>query len=144
MVSTVPEQGPKPRVFISSVIEGFEEFRQAAAEGVEAGGGEPVMVERFPSLARSPRNACLDGVQSADAYLGVIGQRGGWRTPSGALAVEEEFEEARRRSLPTLVFLQEASRDAEAERLAGKLSDYVGGRFRTTFTKPVELREKVT
>ena len=135
--------GPVLRVFISSVIEDFDAYRKAAADGVEAAGGEPVMVERFPSLAQSPRNACLDGVQTSDAYLVVVGDRGGWVTPSGALAVEEEFEEARKRSLPILAFLQEVSRDREGERLSRRVSDYVSGQFRRTFADPSDLQRKV-
>lgn len=131
------------RVFISSVIEDFEAYRKAAADGVEAAGGEPVMVERFPSLAQSPRNACLDGVQTSDACLVIVGDRGGRVTPSGALAVEEEFEEARRRSLPILAFLQDVSRDREAAGLARRLSDYVSGQFRRTFADPNDLQRKV-
>lgn len=142
MVSSSAE-GPRPRVFISSVIEGFENFREAAAAGVRAGGGTPVMAELFPSQSASPRNACLDGVRSSDAFVILVGQRGGWKTPSGALAVEEELQEARRRTLPILAFLEEGERDAEATRLARTLSDYVAGGFRTTFSSPEELREKV-
>lgn len=135
--------GPRLRVFISSVIDGFGEYRLAAAEGVEAAGAEPVMVERFPSLATSPRNACLDGVQASDAYLALVGQRGGWTTPSGALAVEEEFEEAKRRGLPVLVLLQKGARDEQADRLARRLSDYVSGAFRKTFSGPTDVRAQV-
>lgn len=102
------------------------------------------MVERFPSLAQSPRNACLDGVQTSDAYLVVVGDRGGWVTPSGALAVEEEFEEARRRSIPILAFLHAVQRDREGDRLAKRVSDYVSGQFRKTFTDPSDLERKVT
>ncbi len=44
--------GSRPRVFVSSVIEGFAEFRQATREAIAAAGGEPVLVnEDSPSLA---------------------------------------------------------------------------------------------
>jgi hypothetical protein len=50
----------RPRVFVSSVIEGFEAYRQAAARAIDAAGAESVLVnEQFPSLAASSRNACL-------------------------------------------------------------------------------------
>lgn len=65
-----------PRVFVSSVAEGFEDYREAAREGIEAAGGEPVLVnEDFPSVPASPRNACLDAVTSSDIYLAIIGER---------------------------------------------------------------------
>lgn len=34
----------RPRVFVSSVIEGFGAYRQAAARAIEAACGEPVLV----------------------------------------------------------------------------------------------------
>jgi hypothetical protein len=95
----------KPRVFVSSVMDGFEEYREAARSAIEAAGGEPVLVEDLPSLPVSSRNACLDGVASCDMYLVAIGDRGGWTAPSGKLVVEEEFEEAQRLGQPVVVLV---------------------------------------
>jgi hypothetical protein len=135
---------PLPRVFVSSVVEGFQEFRQSAREGIEAVGAEPVMVnEDFPSLATSSRNACLDAVASSDIYIAIIGERGGWRTPSQKLVVEEEYEFARTSHLPTLLFVQDGPRDADADRLVRLMSDYIDGRFRVQFRSPEELRRAV-
>jgi hypothetical protein len=131
-------------VFVSSVVEGFEAHRQAARIGIEQAGGEPVLVnEQFPSLASSSRNACLDAIDSCDFFVLVIGQRGGWRTPSGRLVVEEEFEHARSRKLPILVFLENIDQDADARQLARAVSDYVDGFFRVTFRGPTELAREV-
>ncbi len=132
-----------PRIFVSSVIDGFEAFRDAARRGIEAGGAEPVMVEDFPSLGTSPRNACLDGIESCDYLASIVGERGGWTAPSGQLVVEEEFEYARRRNRPVLAFIQDVSRDTSAEKFVRALSDYVSGGFRTTFRTPAELQRQV-
>lgn len=52
---------PRRRVFVSSVIEGFAEYRLAARNSIAYAGGEPVLVnEDFPSQADSSRNTCLD------------------------------------------------------------------------------------
>lgn len=135
---------PKPRVFVSSVVEGFQEFRAAAKRGIQRAGGEPVLVnEDQPANASSSRNACLDLVQSADLYVMLVGARGGWTAPSGKLVVEEEFDHARKRKLPQLVFLQSVARDAEADRLAAAASNYTQGVFRKTFTSPAELEKMV-
>jgi len=129
---------------VSSVVDGYGEFRKAARAGITAAGGEPVLVnEDFPALSSSPRNACLDGVASCDGLLLLVGARGGWKTPSGRLVVEEECEEARRRRLPMLLFVEETTRDPEATQLAATLSDYVAGSFRTGFTTPAELAAAV-
>ncbi len=134
----------KPRVFASSVMEGFGEYREAARTGIIAAGAEPVLVEDFPSLCLSPRTACLEGVASCDIYLVIIGSRGGWTTPSGNLVVEEEYEEALKRKLRLLAFVQETDKDADAQRLVARLSDYISGVFRTTFLSSDELRGAVT
>ncbi len=135
---------PRSRVFVSSVIEGFAEYRQAARNGIEQAGGEGVLVnEDFPSQASSSRNTCLDAIDSCDVFLLVLGGRGGWKTPSGRLVVEEEFEHARARKLPVLVFLEDVPRDADGQRLAKSLSDYVDGNFRVEFSGASELRDQV-
>jgi len=134
----------RPRVFVSSVIEGFEAYRGAASRAIEAAGGEPILVnEQFPSLAASSRNACLDAVESCDYFVLLLGERGGWRTPSGRLVVEEEFEHALSRKLPVLVFIQDIAQDPDAKQLARRLSDYVHGFFRMKFTGPEDLEREV-
>jgi uncharacterized protein DUF4062 len=134
----------RSRVFVSSVIQGLESFRAAARQGIEAVGGEPVLVnEDFPSLATSSRNACLDAIDSCDHFLIVVGERGGWTAPSGKLVVEEEYEHALSRRLPVFAFLQDTKRDADAERLARTLSDFVDGAFRRTFSTPDELQREI-
>jgi hypothetical protein len=135
---------PRPRVFVSSVVEGFAEYRQAARNGIAQAGGEAVLVnEDFPSQASSSRNICLDAIDSCDIFLLVVGARGGWKTPSGRLVVEEEFEHARARKLPVLVFLEDVPGDADAQRLAKILSDYVDGNFRVKFTGAAELQGQI-
>lgn len=132
------------RVFVSSVMEGFDEYRAAARAGIEAAGCAPVLVEDNPSLDASPRNACLDGVESCDAVVVLVGRRGGYPAPSGKLVVEEEYEHAAGRSIPTLVFIQTGVvRDAEADGLAARLSEYVAGRFRRSFADPTDLAAEV-
>jgi hypothetical protein len=134
-----------PRVFVSSVVTGFEAYRRAAKEGILAAGGEPILVnEDFPSIPDSSRNACLDAVASSDALALVIGERGGWKAPSGRFVIEEEYDEAVRRGIPLYVFLQDIARDPETDRFAKRVSDYVLGRFRTSFRTPEELREAAT
>lgn len=135
---------PRFRVFVSSVIEGFAEYRQAVRDGIEQASGEGILVnEDFPSQASSSRNTCLDAIDSCDIFLLVLGARGGWKTPSGRLVVEEEYDHARARKLPVLVFLEDVPRDAEAERFATGLSDYVDGNFRVKFSGASQLRDQV-
>jgi hypothetical protein len=131
------------RIFVSSVVNGFGKYRQSAREGIVGADCEPVMVEDFPALSKSPRNACLDGVQSSDAVVVIIGGRGGWKAPSGKLVVEEEIEEAGKRGLPILLFVEELEHDNEAKRLLAKLEHYVDGAFRKNFSTSDELSDLV-
>jgi hypothetical protein len=124
-------------------MENFEAYREAAREGIATADGSPVLVEDYPGLPVSPRSACLDGVASCDIFVLITGSRGGWKTPSGKLVVEEEYEEALKRKLRILAFIQNVKRDTDAEHLVNKLSDYVDGRFRTTFNTPSELQVQV-
>jgi hypothetical protein len=130
---------PKLRVFVSSVMDGFEDRREAARTAIEGVGAEPVMAEDFPAGSISPRNACLDGIASSDACVFIIGARGGWRAPSGKLVVEEEYEEAIRRNLLISVFIEETNRDSAADGLVSRLSDYVSGHFRATYRTADDL-----
>jgi Domain of unknown function (DUF4062) len=127
----------RPRVFVSSVVEDFQAYREAARAAIHAAGGEPILVnEDFSSMQTSSRNACLDAVASSDIFVLTIGARGGWRAPSGRLVVEEELEEARRRRLPILVFIEEVEQDVDAKHLSSTVSDYVDGYFRVRFRGP--------
>ena len=129
----------KPRVFVSSVIEGFKEYREATRRGIVNVEGDPVLIEDYPGLPLSPRNACLDAVESCDIFTIIIGNKGGWITPSGILVVEEELDEALRLKLPVLGFIQTVARDEDAKYLVNKLSDYIDGLYRLTFTAPPDL-----
>ena len=133
----------KPRVFVSSVMDGFAEYREAARSAITTVGGEAVLVEDYPSLSASSRTACLDGVASSDALVLIVGERGGWRVPSGKLVVEEEFEEARRTNKPVRLFVRNVPRDEAGQALVSRLSDYVDGLFRKTFDSPDDLNREV-
>lgn len=134
---------PRPRVFVSSIMEGYRDYREAARLGIERAGGTAVLVEDEPARPASPRSACLDLVASCDAVITIIGPRGGYRAPSGKLVVREEFDEARSRGIPTVLLLHDGDRDADGEKLARDLSDWVDGRLRRSFSSPQELATEV-
>lgn len=135
---------PRPRVFISSVMDGYGQFRDAAADGVRQAGCEPVRAEDFPAAGHSPRNACLDGVRSADALVLLLGQRHGFLAPSGRAATAEEYEEARRSHKRILVFLEDVpEREPPQEAFVKRLQEYVDGHWRKTFRDPDELTKLV-
>lgn len=127
----------KPRVFVSSVMDEFDEERASARQAIASAGCEPVLIEDFPALQQSSRNACLDAV------VVIIGERGGWVTPSGKLVVQEEVEHASKKAIPVLAFVSSGNRDAFAADLVASLSDYLAGNFRKTYASVHELKELV-
>lgn len=139
------EEKVPPRIFISSIIREFEQFRDAAADAVRTTGGDPILVnENAPSAPFSSRNLCLDLVDSCDVFILLLGATAGWKTSSGKFVIEEEYDRAVQRKLPIFVFLQETIRDTDAEKFANRLSDYIHGHFRTTFRTPIDLRNAVS
>lgn len=133
-----------PRVFVSSVMEGFFEERQCARRSIEAAGCEAVLIEDFPSLATSPRNACLDAIQSCDSLILIIGERAGYIAPSKKPVVQEEVEYARLQRLPIFIFISSGPHDGATENLIAVVSDYVGGLYRKRYASLVDLQQEVT
>lgn len=132
------------RIFLSSVVHGFEDYRSLARNAIEEAGHIPVLSEDTPSLDSTPLNACLDLIVSCDAFIAVLGEDPGFVTESEKTVVEEEFDEAQRLGKPSLIFLMESEeRDARQEKFVRKVSDFVTGRFRKTFTDPTELKEVI-
>ena len=135
---------PRPRIFVSSVMTGYQEYREAARAGIRRAGCDPVLAEDFPAQDISARSACLDGVQSADALVLLLGQRFGWVAPSGRSATEEEYQEARRPYMPVLVFAQnEGAKEPDQLRFIAEVEDYIQGHFRRSFQTPTELKRLV-
>ena len=61
------------KVFISSVIDGFAEFRDAAIDAVTSLGHTVKRTEDNPAAPHSARQACLSGVRDADVTVTLLG-----------------------------------------------------------------------
>lgn len=96
------------KVFISSVISGMEEFREAAARAARALGHDVIQAEDFGARPDSPQTACLAGVREAEAVVLLMGARYGAPQSSGLSATHEEYREARERC-PVLVMVHEGA-----------------------------------
>ena len=134
----------RPRVFISSVMEDYGDIRDAASDGIRQAGCEPVRAEDFSAASVSPRNACLDGVRSADALVLLLGARYGFVGPSGLAVTEEEYNEARKNHKQIFVFLQDAvSREPQQQAFVDRVQHYVDGHWRKVFDDPADLSKLV-
>lgn len=133
------------KVFISSLIAGFEEFRRAAVSAVTSLGHEPITAETFGAGTDSPRLACLGGVREADLVILILGGDYGAVQPvSGISATHEEYREAKDRR-PVLAFVQEGmERDARQTAFVQEVQDWQSGLFRQGFRTPDALRDAIT
>ena len=132
------------KVFISSLITGFEPLRAAARAAVKALGHEPVMAEDFPAQANSSQIACLSGVRQSDLVVLVLVGRYGSQLPSGISATHEEYQAARE-AKPILLFVQEGvDREPRQESFLREVQDWQAGLFREGFSTAEELRDRIT
>ncbi|SDG25997.1 protein of unknown function [Limimonas halophila] len=132
------------KVFISSVMAGMEEHRDAADRAARALGHEVIRAEDFGARPESPQVACLAGVREADAVILIMGARYGALQPSGLSPTHEEYREARERR-PVLVMVESgAEHDLQQEQFLSEVRDWEMGHYTGSFTTPDELRDAVT
>jgi hypothetical protein len=132
-------------VFVSSVRRGLEVERDALPGLIRALGHEPKLFEDFTALPVPPRQACLDGVDVADVYLLLLGERYGDAMPDTGIApTEEEFNAAVRKGIPVIVFRRSGvAMEPNQTVFAKRVEDYQAGRFRDSFSSPTDLLAKV-
>ena len=133
------------KVFISSVRRGLESERDALPGLIKAIGHEPIAFEQFTAQAMPSRQACMDGVDAADAYVLLLGEFYGHVFPeTGQSATHDEYERARQRGIPRLVFVKAGvEMDPQQRALAEAIGDYGTGSFWATFAGVGELQTQV-
>jgi hypothetical protein len=131
------------RVFVSSLISGYEPYRVAAAEAVETLGHQVVRAEDFPASPGTPQQACLGAVRDSDLVVLLIGERYGHPQPSGLSATHEEYREARERK-PVLVFVEAGvTRESAQQSFLDEVQAWATGHFRASFSSAAELKAVV-
>ena len=133
------------RVFISSVRRGLEEERDALPPLIRAIGHEPRRFEDYTAQPVPSREACLRGVEEADAYVLLLGEHYGDKMPdTGSSPTEEEWTVARRRGIPILAFRKrDVALDADQAAFIKRVEDYAAGVFREAFSTTAELLTSV-
>lgn len=133
------------RVFISSVRRGLEQERDALPGLLKAIGYEPLRFEDFTAQQVPSRQACLDGIDSADVYVLLLGPHYGHRFPeTGQSATHDEYVRARTRGIPRLVFSKDGiEMDDDQQAFVEEIGDYGSGSFWATFTDVTDLQTKV-
>jgi hypothetical protein len=129
------------KIFISSLIGGFELERQAARRAVETLRYQPIMAEDFGAQPTSPQVACLQGVRDSDLVVLILGERYGAIPPGSSLsATHQEYREARA-SKPVLAFVQQGvTPEPEQSAFIDEVQGWSGGLFRGGFDGPEDLQ----
>lgn len=132
------------KVFISSVISGFEKYREAAASAVETLGHTTIRAEHFGASPSSPRVACLQAVRSADVVMLVMGPRYGEVQSKGLSATHEEYREARD-SKDVLVMIRIGVEfEPDQQRFLEEVQNWESGHYTKSFGSPAELNSAAT
>lgn len=129
------------KIFISSVRRGLEDERDALPPLIRALGHEPRRFEDYTAQPVPPREACLRGVEDADAYLLLLGDRYGDPLPdTGRAPTEEEWVVARRRGIPILAFRKQGGTPEVAQsEFVSRVESYSAGVFRGAFKSVPDL-----
>lgn len=131
------------KVFVSSVIGGFEEFREAALSGIRTLGNEGLRAEDFSASTQTAQQACLGAVRASDVVVLVLGDRYGAIQESGLSATHEEYREARG-TKPVLVFVQQRiDPDEQQRRFIDEVQEWASGHTTRPFRTPPELTEAI-
>lgn len=133
--------GPAMRVFVSSIVGGYEEYRTAAQDAIKALDHEAVLMERtHPSSPAPSRGECLREIEDSDVVVLLLGSRYGTPEKSGKSPTHEEFEHARGVGKPILVFVEDVvDRDVAQSDFLAEISGWEDGYFRTKYSAPITL-----
>ena len=132
------------KVFISSVISGFEAYREAAARAISSLGYEVVRAENFGASASSPQQACITVAREADLVVLLLGARYGAKHTSGLSATHEEYQEARKHRA-VMAFVQEGVEfESDQGDFIREVRKWETGNLTSGFSTEEELRDVVT
>ena len=133
------------KVFISSLIGGFEAFRAAARSAIINLRHEPVMAEDFGARTNSPQVACLQAVRSSELVVLILGARyGSAQGDSNVSPTHEEYLEACA-TKPILMFVQEGvERENAQAAFIAEVGGWQSGHFRAGFATAEELKDLIT
>ena len=93
-------------IFVSSTYEDLKLHRENVIKVIQMMELIPVAMENFTSVSRSSIDNCLSKLDKCHLYVGIIGMRyGSIDTSSGMSITELEYNRAKEKKIPMLVFL---------------------------------------
>jgi hypothetical protein len=129
------------KVFVSSVMRGFEGERAGARRAIESLGLRAMMAETAPASPNASKHALLDLVDAADAVVLILGGRYGYVAEHGLSPTEDEFNHAGETGKPVFVFVQNGvQREREQDEFVRRVQGGWGqGAFTAFFDSPEDL-----
>ena len=132
------------KVFVSSVVGGYTEFRNAAKDAIEALGHEPVVMEvTHHSAADPPRAECFAQIEDSDVVVMLLGARYGEPQQSGKSATHEEWDHAYRNNKPILPFVEDLDdhdqRDPQQQDFLVEIGGWEEGAYWGRYSSPLSL-----
>ncbi len=98
-------------IYLSSTYEDLKDYRRAVFEALRKSGYQVLAMEDYVAADRRPVEKCLNDVEKADFYIGLLGFRYGYvppsehNNPNGWSITELEFRHAQSRKKPCLMFM---------------------------------------
>jgi nucleoside 2-deoxyribosyltransferase len=131
------------KIFISSVVRGYEHYRATARKAVELLQHTPGISEYFPAQPQSSEAACMAEVKASDVVVLILGAEYGYETPSGRSVTQQEYHHARALNKPVLAFLENVEATGKQKAFRQQVSDYTNGLFRESFSTEAELYDGI-
>lgn len=104
------------KFFVSSVTEGYENYRTGAKAAIEALDHVAVVIElTHHASPSSPRDECFGEIEDSDVLVLLLGRRYGQRQQSGKSPTHEEWEHARGLAKKILVFVEDVDEREDAQ-----------------------------
>lgn len=95
-------------VMISSTAHDLPDYRQQALDACVRQGMFPIMMEHLPAMASDAITVSLAMVDEAEIYMGIFARRYGYVPDGFDISITEmEYNRARERDIPCLIFLME-------------------------------------
>lgn len=102
-------------VMISSTAHDLPDYRQQALDACVRQGMFPIMMEHLPAIASDAITVSLAMVDEAEIYMGIFAGRYGYIPDGHSISITEmEYNRARERGIPCLIFLIEDKFDYDS------------------------------
>lgn len=115
-------------VFISSRRDAeMNPVRDALKQYLYKVGAHPIMWEELTPRDQAAEQAYLDGVDQSDIFVLITGRSYGVSDSTGYSPIHKEYNRAKERKLPRLLFMLEGIQDSERD---GRLNDWLLSLFK--------------